>query len=62
MNEQLRILENGNIAPCPYKEECVVAKLKIKIGEKIISAGCSGESKWCPTGPYKEITKENTDD
>ena len=36
MNEQLSIALNGNIMPCPYREECRTYKI-----------GCSGESYWC---------------
>ena len=34
--EQLRILQNGNIAPCPWKEYCIAN-----------TSGCSGISYWC---------------
>lgn len=34
--EQMRILENGNISPCPYKEKCLN-----------YPTGCNGFSLWC---------------
>lgn len=33
---QYRIVENGNIAPCPYKDHCLNCP-----------AGCKGFSWWC---------------
>ena len=34
--EQLSFMPNGNIAPCPYREECIT-----------YGSGCRGESYWC---------------
>ena len=34
--EQLGFVENGNISPCPYREECSTYKV-----------GCGGFSYWC---------------
>lgn len=36
MNEQLTIAPNGNITPCPYREEC-----------RTYGIGCKGISYWC---------------
>lgn len=36
MNEQLSFGFNGNIQPCPYREECRTYKI-----------GCQGISYWC---------------
>ena len=49
MNEQLSIALNGNIMPCPYREECRTYKI-----------GCSGESYWCNNaeGMRKEVEKK----
>lgn len=38
-NEQLSFMPNGNIAPCPYREECRTYKV-----------GCQGISYWCKRG------------
>lgn len=49
MNEQLSIALNGNIMPCPYREEC-----------RTYMIGCSGDSYWCNNaeGMRKEVEKK----
>lgn len=34
--EQLRIVENGYIAPCPYRNDCTAYRV-----------GCGGRCYWC---------------
>lgn len=50
MNEQLSIAYNGNIMPCPYREDCRTYRI-----------GCDGYSYWCNNaeGMRKEM---NIDD
>ena len=43
MEIQYEFCENGNIKPCPYKDECINCP-----------AGCSGESWWCKRIMRKE--------
>ena len=40
MMEQLSFMPNGNIAPCPYRHQCLNHP-----------AGCEGKSHWCKRIP-----------
>lgn len=46
MNEQLSIAPNGNITPCPYRDNC-----------RTYNIGCKGMSYWCKNG--EAMTEEN---
>lgn len=44
---QLSLAPNGNITPCPYKEECINCP-----------SGCQGISYWCKRYEKKEREEE----
>ena len=46
MIEQLSFMPNGNIAPCPYRQQCLNHP-----------AGCEGKSHWCKRIPTKDDKK-----
>lgn len=46
MMEQLSFMPNGNIAPCPYRQQCLNHP-----------AGCEGKSHWCKRIPTKDDKK-----
>lgn len=49
MNEQLSIAYNGNIMPCPYREDCRTYKI-----------GCNGYSYWCNNAEGMKSEEQRT--
>lgn len=47
MTSQISFAPNGNISPCPYKEDCINHP-----------AGCGGESYWCERFDTAEARKQ----
>ena len=49
MDEQLAFGENGNIMPCPYREDCMTYLI-----------GCKGISFWCKSPKIKDKPKRSS--